>query len=47
MAGHERGVNAFASVRASPVLNEQDVDGYRTFAKLSPRCAARMIVLRS
>lgn len=33
----ERGVNAFASVNVHHlVLNEQDVDGYRTFAKLSP-----------
>jgi dihydroorotase len=33
----QRGVNAFASVNANHlVLNEQDVDGYRTFAKLSP-----------
>ena len=32
-----RGVNAFASVNVHHlVLNEQDVDGYRTFAKLSP-----------
>jgi dihydroorotase len=32
-----RGVNAVASVSAQHlVLNEQDVDGYRTFAKLSP-----------
>lgn len=33
----ERGVSAFASVNVHHlVLNEQDVDGYRTFAKLSP-----------
>lgn len=33
----ERGVKAFASVNVHHlVLNEQDVDGYRTFAKLSP-----------
>ncbi|HYD86184.1 MAG TPA: dihydroorotase [Vitreimonas sp.] len=33
----ERGVAAFASVNVHHlVLNEQDVDGYRTFAKLSP-----------
>jgi dihydroorotase len=33
----ERGVNAFASVNVHHlVLNEHDVDGYRTFAKLSP-----------
>lgn len=33
----ERGVGAFASVNVHHlVLNEQDVDGYRTFAKLSP-----------
>jgi len=33
----QRGVSAFASVNAHHlVLNEQDVDGYRTFAKLSP-----------
>lgn len=33
----ERGVNAFASVNVHHlVLNENDVDGYRTFAKLSP-----------
>lgn len=33
----ERGVEAFASVNVHHlVLNEQDVDGYRTFAKLSP-----------
>jgi len=33
----ERGVKAFASVNIHHlVLNEQDVDGYRTFAKLSP-----------
>jgi dihydroorotase len=32
-----RGVNAFASVNVHHlVLNENDVDGYRTFAKLSP-----------
>ncbi|MBC7767781.1 MAG: dihydroorotase [Phycisphaerales bacterium] len=32
-----RGVSAFASVNVHHlVLNEQDVDGYRTFAKLSP-----------
>jgi dihydroorotase len=32
-----RGVKAFASVNVHHlVLNEQDVDGYRTFAKLSP-----------
>jgi dihydroorotase len=32
-----RGINAFASVNVHHlVLNEQDVDGYRTFAKLSP-----------
>ncbi len=32
-----RGVNAFASVNVHHlVLNEHDVDGYRTFAKLSP-----------
>jgi dihydroorotase len=32
-----RGVQAFASVNVHHlVLNEQDVDGYRTFAKLSP-----------
>lgn len=32
-----RGVKAYASVNAHHlVLNEQDVDGYRTFAKLSP-----------
>jgi dihydroorotase len=32
-----RGVNAVASVNVHHlVLNEQDVDGYRTFAKLSP-----------
>lgn len=33
----ERGVKAFASVNVHHlVLNEQDVDGYRSFAKLSP-----------
>ncbi len=33
----ERGVKAYASVNVHHlVLNEQDVDGYRTFAKLSP-----------
>jgi dihydroorotase len=33
----KRGVQAFASVNVHHlVLNEQDVDGYRTFAKLSP-----------
>ena len=33
----ERGVEAFASVNVHHlVLNENDVDGYRTFAKLSP-----------
>lgn len=33
----QRGVNAFASVNVHHlVLNENDVDGYRTFAKLSP-----------
>ncbi|MGD9979358.1 MAG: dihydroorotase [Hyphomonadaceae bacterium] len=33
----DRGVNAFASVNVHHlVLNENDVDGYRTFAKLSP-----------
>lgn len=33
----DRGVKAFASVNVHHlVLNEQDVDGYRTFAKLSP-----------
>jgi dihydroorotase len=33
----KRGVKAFASVNVHHlVLNEQDVDGYRTFAKLSP-----------
>jgi dihydroorotase len=33
----ERGVKAFASVNVHHlVLNENDVDGYRTFAKLSP-----------
>ncbi|MEZ6022351.1 MAG: amidohydrolase family protein [Hyphomonadaceae bacterium] len=33
----ERGVNAVASVNVHHlVLNENDVDGYRTFAKLSP-----------
>lgn len=33
----ERGVNALASVNVHHlVLNENDVDGYRTFAKLSP-----------
>jgi len=33
----QRGVKAFASVNVHHlVLNEQDVDGYRTFAKLSP-----------
>ena len=33
----QRGVNAVASVNVHHlVLNEQDVDGYRTFAKLSP-----------
>jgi len=33
----ERGVNAVASVSVHHLaLNEQDVDGYRTFAKLSP-----------
>jgi dihydroorotase len=33
----ERGVTAFASVNVHHlVLNENDVDGYRTFAKLSP-----------
>ncbi|WP_395647835.1 dihydroorotase [Terricaulis sp.] len=32
-----RGVNAYASVNVHHlVLNEQDVDGYRTFAKLAP-----------
>jgi dihydroorotase len=33
----QRGVKAFASVNVHHlVLNEQDIDGYRTFAKLSP-----------
>ena len=33
----DRGVKAYASVNVHHlVLNEQDVDGYRTFAKLSP-----------
>ena len=36
-ARRARGVNAVASVNVHHlVLNEYDVDGYRTFAKLSP-----------